>query len=244
MTHSPIRHEVEVDTAIAEAYRPLHRAVDRLAAAQASLSRRPSDSLYIDMVASAEAEYDEAKAAFDAANEKYGGWSRFFLVQNTNGHIHSSMHCSTCYSTTPFGWLPDLSGLTEAEAVEEWGGILCSVCFPSAPVDWTNGVNKRDAEQKAVHKALLAIERSPEGKKAKNAASDLRSHQYNQQRLLGDIERLEDPDGWMQDTHPAEVIEERLADVRKRLAKVETQLARAEAKVEAAKAALDAALAA
>lgn len=67
------------------------------------------------------------------------GWARFFLV--TGGHIHSSVACSTCNngnSPTQFGWLTQLSGLTEKEAVEAHGAILCTVCFPSAPVEWTN----------------------------------------------------------------------------------------------------------
>lgn len=71
------------------------------------------------------------------ADEEYDGWSRFFLV--TGGHIHSSMGCHTCYPTTEFGWLPQLSGLTEADAVAVYGPVLCSVCYPSAPVESTGG---------------------------------------------------------------------------------------------------------
>lgn len=78
-------------------------------------------------------------APLDAEWDRRGGWSRFFLVQNNNGHIHSSMNCSTCYARTEYGWLTELSGLTEADAVEAYGTILCSVCFPSAPVEWTVG---------------------------------------------------------------------------------------------------------
>ena len=65
-------------------------------------------------------------------------WSRFFLVQNNSGHIHSSMSCITCYPTTRFGWLPNLSGQTEAEAVAAHGAILCTVCYPSAPTEYTD----------------------------------------------------------------------------------------------------------
>jgi hypothetical protein len=67
-------------------------------------------------------------------------WSRFFLVVNANGHIHRNMHCSTTFPTTLWAWLPDLSGLTEADAVQAEGTRLCSVCFPSAPVEWTVGL--------------------------------------------------------------------------------------------------------
>jgi hypothetical protein len=81
----------------------------------------------------------EKQAQIDALEATYTGWSRFFLVTSSPGHVHSSMHCSTCYPTTTFGWLPELSGQTEAEAVEELGPTLCTVCFPSAPVGWTSG---------------------------------------------------------------------------------------------------------
>ena len=64
-------------------------------------------------------------------------WSRFFLVVSSDGHIHSSMNCSTCHPHTRYAWLPDLSGLTEADAVEAHGTRLCSICYPSAPVEWT-----------------------------------------------------------------------------------------------------------
>lgn len=78
-----------------------------------------------------------------------GGWSRFFLVENTNGHIHSSMHCSTCRPTTQFSWLPTVSGKTEKDAVAEHGPMLCTVCFPSAPVEWTNFWEKEEERKQA-----------------------------------------------------------------------------------------------
>lgn len=83
-------------------------------------------------------------------------WSRFYYVQNNNGHIHKDTYCSTCYDTTKFAWLTDLSDQTEAEAVESFGKVLCSVCYPSAPTDWTDGepIEKIKArEEAAVRKA-------------------------------------------------------------------------------------------
>lgn len=89
------------------------------------------------------ASYEDAKFVADAAREcyveaekQYEGWTRFFWVANTGGHIHESMRCRTCYPTTRFVWNPKLSGLTEAEAVAALGPKLCSVCYPSAPVEW------------------------------------------------------------------------------------------------------------
>lgn len=78
----------------------------------------------------AEARREEA-VAYDKAN--YKGWPRFFHVV----HIHKSMHCSSFRPTTRVGWLPQLSGRTEAEAVAEQGESLCTICYPSAPVALT-----------------------------------------------------------------------------------------------------------
>lgn len=78
------------------------------------------------------------------------GWSRFFLV--SGGHIHATMDCSTCNNgrePTKFGWLPELSALTEADAVAEHGALLCSACFPSAPTEWTDFYERKAAERKA-----------------------------------------------------------------------------------------------
>lgn len=69
-------------------------------------------------------------------------WSRFFLV--TGGHIHASTGCHTLRPTTMVGWLPDLSGLSEADAVAAHGTILCTHCFPTAPVEWTVGPVKAE----------------------------------------------------------------------------------------------------
>lgn len=95
----------------------------------------------LELLAEAKAEVVKLNERIDALEDEYNAapWSRFFLVQNHGGHIHSSMHCSTCHPTTRFGWLPTLSGLTEKDAVDEQGTILCSVCFPTAPVEWTVG---------------------------------------------------------------------------------------------------------
>lgn len=74
--------------------------------------------------------------------EDNGRWSRFFLVQG--GHIHSSTACHTLRITTQVGWLPALSGETEKDAVDAHGALLCTVCFPSAPVGWTIGNKPAD----------------------------------------------------------------------------------------------------
>lgn len=72
-------------------------------------------------------------------------WSRFIAVKD--GHLHSGTRCvggSIGISTT-IGWHPELSGKTEADAVELLGERLCSHCFPSAPVAWTVGAKPKTA---------------------------------------------------------------------------------------------------
>lgn len=64
---------------------------------------------------------------------EYTGWTRFFLVK----HIHNTTRCSSFRATTRVGWLPKVSGLTEVEAVAEYGQTLCTICFPSAPTELT-----------------------------------------------------------------------------------------------------------
>ena len=75
-----------------------------------------------------------AKAELTAHEAKYTGWSRFFLVTSSAGHVHSSTSCSTCYITTRFALRTDLSDQSATEAIEALGETLCTVCFPEAPI--------------------------------------------------------------------------------------------------------------
>lgn len=64
--------------------------------------------------------------------QRRGGWSRAFLVVNNNGHVHSSMDCSTCFDTTKYQWMTAYSGKSEDEIVGDAGERACTVCYPSA----------------------------------------------------------------------------------------------------------------
>jgi hypothetical protein len=67
--------------------------------------------------------------------DRRGGWTRAYLV--TDGHVHRSMHCSTCNngeSPTRFFWMIDYSGKTEDEIIEAAGERACTICYPDAPV--------------------------------------------------------------------------------------------------------------
>jgi hypothetical protein len=119
---------------------PIHGGAN-LGNVRGSLQRHEAATLkLIDLAAQAE-----------ALEATYTGWSRFFLVTSSSGHVHSSTHCQTCRPTTTYGWLPQLSGKDEATAVAELGPTLCSVCFASAPTEWTAG--KKITAAQAARKA-------------------------------------------------------------------------------------------
>ena len=163
------RPEVTIDTEIA-----------RLAGISASASERVANLRRYKAegnrdLLDAEVAADAARSEFLAENEKFAGWSRFFLVNNKGGHIHSSTACSTCNYRTSFSWLTNLAAMTSEDAVEEFGAILCSICFPGAPVEWTNGTNKKDDAHKQLTADLKAMRATPEGKKLLKAEGDLRS---------------------------------------------------------------------
>lgn len=76
-----------------------------------------------------------ASQVLDAEFQRRGGWSRAFLVDNTNGHVHRDMNCSTCHDTTQYVWMTQYSGKGEDEIVADAGNRACTCCYPSAPVD-------------------------------------------------------------------------------------------------------------
>ena len=65
-------------------------------------------------------------------------WTRAFLVINSNGHVHSSMDCSTCFDTTRYTWLIQYSNDDETTIVSDAGQDACTICYPSAPADVLN----------------------------------------------------------------------------------------------------------
>ena len=122
----------------------------------------------LDKLTEAAAECDRIERAMEPLQGEFrrrGGWTRAFMVLNTGGHLHSSMECSTCFLKTRFGWLPQASGLDEAEIVEGAGSDACTVCYPTAPVDalkrerarWLYHSTEEDAikarEERAAEKA-------------------------------------------------------------------------------------------
>lgn len=158
-----------------------------------------------------EAARDAARNAVEESHQEWlnnGQWNRFFLVEG--GHIHSSTGCSSLRPTTQIAWLPELSGETEAEAVEMFGSVLCSICFPSAPVEHTTGKVKtraqREKEARAAERAAKAAEKAakmvldPEtGEPIRDVwGSQLKTERSVSNAILSEMNSLR----WYGDTHP------------------------------------------
>jgi len=109
-------------------------------------------------LATVDATHAALKAEIDAQNEIYRAapWSRFILCLSHGGHIHNAIGCSTLHWDTPVEWHPELSGLSIEAAVNALGPTLCSVCFPSAPVEWRRKRSDVEREASAAERAAKA----------------------------------------------------------------------------------------
>ena len=96
-------------------------------------------------------------------------WTRAFLVINSNGHVHSSMDCSTCFPTTRYQWLIQYSNDDEKTIVEDAGKDACTICYPSAPADVLNRPSRIVTADK-IAKAAAKAER--DAKKAARIAKE------------------------------------------------------------------------
>lgn len=131
----------EVDTQLAEAYGKLATLAAQVERAQEAmgLKYRPTPRRYAELeaqVTAAQAQMAELVTNITQPGDaEYlrRGWKRYFLVTNGNGHVHRGRNCSTCFYTTKYAWLPELSGCDEMAMVAEYGELACTVCFPEAP---------------------------------------------------------------------------------------------------------------
>jgi hypothetical protein len=113
---------------------------------------------------------DTIEPPFTAEWDRRGGWNRAWLVPD--GHIHRSCSCHTLHPTTIVSWLPEQSGLAEAEIVANAAEMACTVCYPTAPVAELRVAAKAakdeaKAQERAVKaaaaaaKAITAVDGSP-----------------------------------------------------------------------------------
>ena len=106
-----------------------------------------------------------------------GGWTRAYLTTSANGHVHSSMHCSTCNrdgNLTRFAWMTDYSGKDEAQIVEDAGERACTTCYPTAPVDILSRPTKMfTPDEKRKQEERAAREQAKAEREAKKIANAL-----------------------------------------------------------------------
>jgi hypothetical protein len=153
-----LKTPVEIDTALANLYNEKFDLEMKIDSYRRSIEVYAEREYYASAKSKAEAkvrelvlEVGEVLKKKRVLEDKYTGWSRAFLVSNTNGHIHSSMDCATCFDTTRYVWLTDLSGQDRLEIAGLAGEKACSVCYPDAPSEYF--ARKCQLEDPAVVKA-------------------------------------------------------------------------------------------
>lgn len=181
---------VEIDTEIARLIPIFTRAQYRAESTRNQIAQavdNPKRYFYVDVPRLQDQliEQDEevaiAYAPLAALEAKYTGWNRYFIVTNTNGHVHRSQHCTTCYPTTQYGWIPSLSDCVEADLVAEYGELACTVCFPDAPTykgfgDGTSAIARYTAAEKAERAAVKAEKAAAKAAKTLNQPVRVRRH--------------------------------------------------------------------
>lgn len=142
---------VEIDTELARLYSEIatrSTASDRLMASQRHITDRGEPDAYqlaqVERLRrqSAALEHEIAQLSLQAAPleahyRNSGGWTRYYLVDAHNGHVHhdvSNRRCSRTPSTTHM-WLTTESGRPRDEVIADAGEKCCTLCFPEAPVD-------------------------------------------------------------------------------------------------------------
>lgn len=164
----------EIDRLLADLSKVEQTALSRAARMRqtARTAARPAWRIAEDeaLVARYQAEAAEARSAaepLEAEFSRRGGWLRYFLVTNGNGHVHRGMGCQTCYPTTEFAWLIDLADCDEAAMIAEFGEKACTVCFPDAPANPAyHGPGRRDAAAQAARAAEKAEREASKAAKA------------------------------------------------------------------------------
>lgn len=110
----------------------------------------------IEQARQAIAQCEAAARPLNTEFERRGGWTRAWLVLNTGGHVHRTTACRTCFPSTQFAWLTQLSGQDETEIVELAGKAACTECYPSAPVDVRNRPSRIKTPEQLAREAAKA----------------------------------------------------------------------------------------
>jgi hypothetical protein len=170
---------VEIDTVLAKLSYDLFKLTSRQAqylkaaadyqAGHRNFNRRPDIEMAEKMEAAAEKltpqihELNKEIRPLNAEFARRGGWTRAFLVNNSNGHVHNTQRCSSCFASTEFAWLTEYSDHNEDEIVADAGERACTICYPSAPAEVLNRPTKiftKDEKAAQERKVELAAKRA------------------------------------------------------------------------------------
>lgn len=180
---------VEIDTELAALHGSYTVAMTKSLlhreAARKSTSSGHHEQLADDYLAEAKSIAAEM-APLEAEFAARGGWTRAFVV--ADGHVHSSMDCSTCNNgiyPTEFGWVTEFSGKTEAEVITAAGSRACTVCYPNAPVDAPAGriFHATEVEAQKARDERAAKKAAADAKKAANAFGPYRTGGHYSKKL-------------------------------------------------------------
>lgn len=168
---------VQVDTELASLYSKRYAIISKIESHQDMVKwyAKRGDERYVaeykEKIEQAHQELKPVNARITELNAIFNQdpWTRAFLVTNSNGHVHSSMGCNTCFDTTRYQWLVQYSNDDENTIVEDAGEDACTVCYPSAPADVLNRPSRIVTEDK-IAKAKAKAER--EEKKAARIAKE------------------------------------------------------------------------
>jgi len=147
-------------------------------------------------------------APYEAEYRARGGWTRAYLTTGTNGHVHSSMDCSTCNregKLTRFVWMTEYSGADEQTIVEDAGERACTTCHPSAPTEVLSRPTKMFTQDE---------KRKQEEREAREAAKAERDRKRIENALTPDGSPLyvhTEPEGGRYRRYPEEFKTERSA---------------------------------
>lgn len=161
----------EIDTELARLWEGEQRArayaAQRRQFASKSWNRTPESDLAAAEKHDAEADAFRTEARpYETEFTRRGGWLRYFLVTNSNGHVHRGMNCSTCFASTSYSWLVELADCDETEMIVEFGEKACTVCFPDAPSNPAfHAPGRRDAEAIAARTAEKEAKRAAKAEK-------------------------------------------------------------------------------
>jgi hypothetical protein len=117
-------------------------------------------------------------------------WVRYYHVNNVNGHIHNSLHCSSCFPDTQYAWRTDLSGLSEEEVVKREAYNACSVCMPIAPAEQRAARERYNQAQRDAKAAERQAKKDAKADKARQRAVKLVDKVEKEIEKLGGIDVL------------------------------------------------------